>query len=194
MEKENAKKLKREAEMQFKDELLSISVGLQAGMSMEKAIQAATGTMAAMHGPWAVSVKHLESITNSLKCNETIENAFAKLAEETDIDAVRDFAGVLVTAKRTGGNIVAVIDHTAGCLEMREEVKRDVETMLAGKKYEALLMNIMPLGILVYLKLGLPDISEALYGNFTGVIIMTVALSLYIASVLWTEKLLGEVS
>ena len=65
--------------------------------------------------------------------------------------------------------------------------------MLAGKQYEARLMNILPLGILAYLQVGLPTFTEKLYGNVTGILIMTIALAAYIVAFLWTDKITEEV-
>lgn len=183
----------RELKREFKDALLSISSGMQAGMSVETALSGSIATMTQMYGIDSAIVHSLLSIDNSLKCNDTIEHAFTELGSETGIDVIKDFAEVLVTAKRTGGNLISAISNAAACMDMQQEVQRDIETMLAGKQYEARLMNIMPLGIIVYLRVGLPHIAAKLYGTITGAVIMTIALAAYIAAFVWTEKITGEV-
>ena len=187
------KKEERELKREFKDALLSISSGMKAGMSIESAVLRSIDNVCRMYGEKAPIIGALKKLENSLKCNETIEHAFVKLGQEMKIAEISDFAEVLVTAKRTGGNLILAISNAAGSIQMREEAQREIETMLAGKQYEARLMNILPIGILLYLQVGLPSFSEKLYGNVTGVLVMTVALAVYIAAFIWTDKITEEV-
>ncbi len=193
VDKKIKKKEERELKRQFKDALLSISSGLRAGMSIESAVLRCACTMKQMYGENSAIAGAMQKLDNSIKCNETVEHAFAKLGMETDLQEIKDFAEVLITAKRTGGNLILAITNAATSISMREETGREIETMLAGKQYEARLMNLLPLGILVYLQAGLPSFSEKLYGNVMGIFVMTIALAAYIVAFLWTDKITEEV-
>lgn len=191
--KERCRKRSAELKNEFKDELLAISACMQAGMSIERAVRKSLDTVRNMYPKDAPIITAVERSIHKIDCNMSVEAAFLELGDEIDLQEVTDFGQILITAKRTGGNIVDIIAHTASAMEMRAEVEREIDTLLAGKRYEARLMNVMPLGILLYLSVGMPEISKQLYGNAVGVCIMTVGLGIYITAFLWTEKILREV-
>ena len=70
------------------------------------------------------------------------------------------------------------------------EVEREIDTVLAGKKLEGRIMNVMPLFILAYLNLTSKDYLQVLYKNPMGVVIMTIALGVYGMSLKLSEKIL----
>lgn len=182
-------KEKEQMEVQFKDALSCMAAAMQAGSSMERAVGRAAEELQALYPEKAPILRGLKVVCARLELNETVEQAFYRLGEETGIGDIKDFAQVLITAKRTGGNLIQVMEHTAGCMEMRQEVKREIRILISGKKLEATLMNLLPAGILVYLRIGLPELAKPLYHNLPGAIIMTVALVVYAFTFRWSQKL-----
>lgn len=176
-------------EEQFKDALSCMAAAMQAGMSMEQSVGRAAEELRALYPGKAPILKGLRMISARLEVNETVEQAFFRLGEDTGVVDIQDFAQVLITAKRTGGNLIQVMGHTAACMEMRREVKREILTLVSGKRLEAAMMNLLPAGMLVYLRLGLPELARPLYHNPAGIAIMTVALAVYAASFLWSQRL-----
>ena len=122
--------------------------------------------------------------------SETPEQAFLWLAEDTQLPEVEEFVQVLVTTKRTGGNLIKVMLHTVKQMNLRRDVEREIRTVVAGKRLEASLLCVLPLGILIYLQLAMPNLLEPLYHNMRGVLIMTGILLGYGGGCLWTEKIL----
>ena len=62
------------------------------------------------------------------------------------------------------------------------EVKREIDTMLAAKKYEFQIMSMVPYGIIAYMSLSFSDFMEELYGNVTGIGVMTLCLGIYVGA------------
>ncbi|MBQ1395407.1 MAG: type II secretion system protein F, partial [Lachnospiraceae bacterium] len=62
------------------------------------------------------------------------------------------------------------------------EVHRQIDTVLSARKLELRLMLLMPFMILLYLRLVFTNMISLLYGNFPGVIVMTLCLVLYVAA------------
>ena len=65
--------------------------------------------------------------------------------------------------------------------------------MIAQKKLEQKVMNVMPVFLLFYLDITSPGYLDVLYHNILGVIFMTICLLGYLASILLSERM-GTVS
>jgi len=178
------KKLKAERKwklnLQFGDCINCISSALESGYSIENAINEAYRDMRLSYGEDDLIMKEMRGMLSALQNNRTVEEIFIELSERSGIDDIRSFADIFATAKRTGGNIIRIIRSTAGLIHTRVELKRELRTVIASKKYEADIMKIIPFGILIYLRLFSPDMVSALYGNLFGIIFMTVILLIYL--------------
>ncbi|HBI62463.1 MAG TPA: hypothetical protein DDY31_14840 [Lachnospiraceae bacterium] len=98
------------------------------------------------------------------------------------------FVQVFQTAKRTGGDLIAITRVTAERIGEKIEVKREIQTMIAGKKMEGKIMNLIPLGIILYFWLSSPDFLDCLYQS-SGRMVMTVLLFLYLLAYWWSGKI-----
>lgn len=123
--------------------------------------------------------QELKQITYGLKMNQTIEAVLRGFAERTKIEDIETFAEVVSISKRSGGDIIKVISHTAKMISDRVEVKRQIVTLTAGKQFEVKIMSQVPIGIIFYMKLFSGDIMKVMYHNMEGISIMTVLLGLY---------------
>ena len=61
--------------------------------------------------------------------------------------------------------------------------------MIAGKKMEQKIMNIVPVALLVYLNLTSEEFLAPLYGNILGICVMTIAFFAYLGAVLLAQKI-----
>ena len=86
------------------------------------------------------------------------------------------------TAKRTGGDMNRIIQTSARMLGDKIDVRKEIETTLAAKKAEQMIMSLMPAGIILYLKLTSPGFLSVLYGNLFGMCAMTLCLGIYVLS------------
>ena len=72
-----------------------------------------------------------------------------------------------------------VIQKVARMLGDKIDVKKEIETTLAAKKSEQMIMSLMPAGIILYLQISSPGFLNVLYGNPFGICAMTVCLRIY---------------
>ena len=84
-----------------------------------------------------------------------------------------------------------IIRSTVQTIREKIEVQNEVETLMAGKRLEQRVMNIIPFGILGYVKLTSGDFLDALYGNLLGITVMSVCLLVYILAVKLAEKIVS---
>ena len=166
--------------LEFRDYINCISTALESGYSIENAIKEAYLDMKLSYSEDALIMKEMRQIITALSNNRTVEEVFLDFADRSGIDDIKSFADIFATAKRTGGNLILIIKSTADVIHTRVELKRELRTVIASKKYEADIMKVIPFGILIYLRVFSPDMVAALYGNLFGVSFMTVTLLIYL--------------
>lgn len=99
------------------------------------------------------------------------------------------FAEVFAYAKRSGGDLIAIIRNTASIISDKNEVVKEINTIISGKKMEQTVMNIMPFGMIIYLRIASPEFIEPLYGNLFGAAVMSVCLVVYAAAFMLGRKI-----
>ena len=166
--------------MEFRDSINCISSALESGYSIENAIREAYAYMRLSYAEDALIMKEMRLIMGRIDNNMTVEEVFLDLGERSGLDDIKSFADIFATAKRTGGNLIRIIKSTADIIHTRVELKRELRTVIASKKYEADIMKLIPFGLLIYLRLFSPDMVAALYGNLFGIVFMTIILLIYL--------------
>ena len=133
----------------------------------------------------------LEYFLKMLKCGRSLEAIINDFASRTGLEDVKDFAEIFSLAKRGGGNFNDIIARTVRIMKEKEETKRDIEVMLSGKKYEQKIMNVIPIGIVLYLRFSSGGFLDVLYHNGLGIAIMTICLLIYILSYAISERIIN---
>ena len=78
--------------------------------------------------------------------------------------------------------MIAIIRSAITRMTEKVEMEQDMQTTIAAKKLEFQIMTVIPIGILLYMKVGFPEFLDVLYGNVTGVLLMSVCLIVYIVT------------
>ena len=95
----------------------------------------------------------------------------------------------MIFAKRSGGDFVQIIHGTVESIRDKIQVEEEILTMIAEKRLEQKVMNVIPLFLLLYLDLISPGYLDILYGNLFGIIVMTISLGGYGAAILLSERI-----
>ena len=85
-----------------------------------------------------------------------------------------------------------VISAAVETISLRIETRDEIATAISGKKMEQNIMKIMPFGILAYVGVSSPGYFDSLYGNLTGVAIMSGLLAVYILAYFLGDKILNR--
>ena len=176
---------------QFLMAIQVVNTALEAGFSMEKAWVEAEKEIKLLYGSQALFYLELREINHSVRLNEPIEKLFLQLAGRTDLEDVIWFAEILSYGKRSGGNWRKLIAYCVYRMSEKQEAKKQIEIMVAEKKLEQQIMNIIPLGIMAFLQVASWDYMSVMYHNLIGVICMTVVLLGYVLAVYFSEKILN---
>lgn len=180
---------KRELLLQFKDGMQSVSVALLSGYSIENSWQEAERELLELYGAKAYMTTELHRMNGAIRMNQSVEQLLYQFALRTGCEDIVGFAEVFRFAKRSGGNMGRIIQNTIHRVADKQEVEREIATVLSGKKMEQKIMNIVPVCLLAYLNLTSEEFLAPLYGNLFGVCVMTVAFLAYIGALLLAQKM-----
>lgn len=179
-----------ELTIQFKDAMESMVSALVAGYSLENSVRQAQQDLGMMYHEDDVIMLEFSYMLRKMGLKVRVETLMEDLGRRSGVEDIRTFSEILSTAKKTGGNLVQVMRRTAGNISQKMEIKREIETLISGKKMEANCMTAIPLLMIAYLRAFSPGFLDPLYHNLLGVLVMTGALILYAVSFLWGQKIM----
>ena len=172
-------------EIQFKDAILSLSSSLQAGSSLGHAFEDAVEMCSDVYGKQSMIVSLFENIVWGQKLNIPLDQLLEELAERSQLDEVRNFTEVIKVTRRYGGNLPDMMRKLAGVIEDRLAVKAEILSVTTSMRYEAYVMDMIPVAIIWYMNLTGPSFLEILYTGIPGRVFMTACMIIYLGTVIW---------
>lgn len=179
MRKQLVQDRKWQLNLEFRDGLSSISAALNAGYSAENAFGQASMDLRLLYDQEALVVQEFEGIVRQIEMNKPLEEILKDFARRSGVEDINNFAEVFDTGKRTGGDLIRIIRSTENIIGGKIEVNREIVTLITAKKFESKIMNLIPFGIIFYLRAFSPGFLDPLYHNLPGIIFMTIILVLY---------------
>lgn len=183
-------KKKQEFIIQFADAIRAISGALAVGYSVENSIREARKELLLLYKESDRIVVEFLYMERQLKMNMTIEKVLEEFAGRVQIEEVNSFITVFKTSKRTGGDQVAIIRNTVRILHESVDVKKEIQTILAARRFEFRIMTMVPFAILAYMQAAFSEFMSVLYHTPEGVCVMTVCLIVDAAAYLIGEKVM----
>lgn len=167
-----------------------LNSSLQAGLSMENAWREVEKELLLLYSAKSQVYLEIKEINQRVAHNMPIERLFLEFAYRSRLDDVIQFAELLEFGKRSGSNWKMLIDVTVNQIVERHAARQEIDIMVAEKKMEQKIMNIMPLGLLGFLQFAAGDYMSVLYHNWLGVICMTVFLVGYVLAAMLSQRIL----
>ena len=155
---------------QFIDMITAMSASLSTGYSLENSLIESKQTIINMYGDNSILSREIQLMERQLILGIPIESLFDDLSARTGIEDIRSFCDILNISKRTGGNIIDIIRSTSKHFKDAYNIRSEISTSVAGKKYEQLIMFMMPLFIIIYINITQPGFFIPLYHNLLGII------------------------
>lgn len=178
--RERVEKLRDE----FKEMLILVEECMEAGYSIENSFMESYPPMKERFGVKSDMVRELNIIRQRLKVNVKIEELLTDLAVRSGVEDIKDFAVVFAQAKRGGGNMSFIIKRTIHMIKEKIEIKKEIQILLSGKKYEQRIMSMVPIAVMAYISITSKGFFSILYYNFPGILIMSICLVVYVCTVL----------
>ena len=190
-EKEAAKKRQEEITRQFLDAIRVVSSALFAGFSIENAWIEAQKEIENLYGEKSILYSEISKINRKVAMSVPIEELILNFAERTGVEDILSFAEVFCFAKRSGGDMVKIIDTTVCHIKEKQETMQEIEILIAAKRMEQKVMGVIPIFILAYLRLTSNGYLDILYGNPLGTLFMSCALGAYLFATHMAEKIMN---
>ena len=190
MKEERLNRQKRDLTMQFRSMMEALVTSLTAGYSLERAFSDAKRDLSLIYPSNAVIFKELDEIIAGLKVNIPVEKLLKDFGVRSGIEDIDNFANVVAAAKRSGGNLIRIIEKTVRSISDKISLEEEMETMISAKKLEEKIMMVMPYGILFYLRISNGGFLDVLYHNGIGIVLMTIFLAgVYLAN-MWATRIM----
>ena len=184
-------KRKKTLEAEFKEAILVLASLLSAGFSVENAVKEAVVELRLLYDKEVLIIKEFEYIQHRIYMKIPVEKAFEELGEKSHVEDIKNFARVLKLAKRSGGELVSIINHTANIIHDKIRIKEEIVTMTTAKRFEQKIMNLFPIFIILYVDLTSPGFFTVMYTTFIGKAAMSICLLLYIFAMYISDRLLN---
>lgn len=190
-EKEQGKERRNQQLLEeFVNGIRVLNTSVQAGISMENAWKDVQKELFVMYGETSLFLKEVKEINHSVALNIPIEELILGFAYRSGLEDIIIFAELFEYGKRSGGNWRRMIQDVVQHIQDKYDAKREIEVMVASKKLEQQVLNVIPLGILFFLQLSSWDYMSVMYHNPIGIICMSVCLCGYVAAFILSEKIL----
>ena len=170
-------RIRRQLRSDFRVALHSLAVSFRAGYSAEHAFSACGRDVRNTLGRESELVREMDALNRRIRLQLRPEEVFAEFAFRTGVEDVEAFAEVFSAARRSGGDLAAIVRSAA------DTIGAKIEAALAARKSEQQIMSLMPCLILLYLRIASPGFLDVLYGNVAGACVMTCALAVYLLCV-----------
>lgn len=189
--KKKCRERKWELTLQFREGVQALVAALSTGYSIENAFIQAIKDLKLLYMKETMIIKEFEYIVYQIQMNMPVENALEDFALRSMVDDIKSLSEVFATAKRTGGDLIKILRSTSRMIGDKIEVTREIITMMSSKKFEANIMGVIPIGIILYMKISSPGFLDPLYHNILGGLVMTVSLIIYIISFTLMNRILA---
>lgn len=188
---EDAKiKRKQALKEHFMNGMQILNTSLQAGLSMENAWLEVQKETLMLYGENSEFYQKIKEMNQTVTFNMPIERLFLEFAQNSQVEEIMRFAEMFDYGKRSGGNWKKIIDNTVFRMCEQYETQKEIEVLLAAKKMEQKVMNLVPVGMLLFLQVSAWDYVEILYHNLFGVLCMTICLLIYVFAIWLSEKIM----
>lgn len=85
--------------------------------------------------------------------------------------------------------MVEIIHDTVNTITLKADTAREISVLISAKQLEQIIMDIVPIGIILYLRITADELISKMYGNMYGITVMTVCLIVYVCAVIISMKI-----
>lgn len=170
-------KRKKKISQESKDFFQSLMNCLTAGYSFEQSISKVKKELHMMYpNENSVLIPELDIMERKLQMNQPLEDVFEEFARKQENEDMIQFAFILRTAKRKGGNLIQILEKTIGTIHQKNQVEEEIVTILAGRVFEKNIMKMIPVFLICYLRIFNTDYLAVMYETLAGRVCMLMSL------------------
>lgn len=181
----------RELNLQFKEAILILASSLSAGYSIENALDISGQELQTLYGSQGLITREFAYMVQQMRMNRPVEAVMMEFGERSGLEDVENFARIFAVAKRSGGQLVPIINHTVGVMNDKIQVQEEIRTLTSSRQFEQKIMNLIPFFIILYIDGTSPGFFNMMYESTMGRVIMSVCLTVYLVAYIMAGKILS---
>ncbi|HVM51766.1 MAG TPA: type II secretion system F family protein [Acidimicrobiales bacterium] len=168
---------------QVEDVLQLLGGSLRAGYGLVQAVDLAARELPAPAGD------ELRRVTTEVRLGRDLADALEGAADRTGHEDFRWAVQAIRIHREVGGDLASVLDRVAETVRARAHLRRQVAALSAEGRVSALILGLLPPGLLAVMALLNPGYLSDLVGNRTGVALLATAGALMAAGVVWLRHI-----
>lgn len=186
------KRNKKLLNYQFREALRALSTSLKAGSSLRNGLRKTYEDLVRIYGDKYSKpiVDEFSIIAYELDLMLPVEEVLRNFELRADLEDISDFVNVAIMTKKQGGDLVKVIERVTTIISDRIEIEYEIETLVSGKKMEARLLTMLPIGMVLMLSVTSPRYMSPMYESTIGKILMITAALLLIINYFVGKKII----
>jgi tight adherence protein B len=167
---------------QLDDSLQLMASSLRAGHSLLRAVDAVSQEAEAPTGI------EFARIVNETRVGRDLDDALEETAARMGSDDFTWVAQAIAIHREVGGNLAEVLDTVGHTIRERNAIRRQVKALSAEGKLSALVLMVLPVGIVGFLSLTNPGYLGAFTKSLMGYGMLAVATGMMAVGAFWLNK------
>lgn len=176
---------------EYKQALEVLSASLTAGQSVENSLRNVHHDLERSFPDLQDVIARFRELSAQLDNSVPAEEALYRMAAQTGLSDIRQFAEVFAIGKRSGGNLVELIRKAVVLLGDKASAEQEISVLLARKRLESRVLIVVPPGFIGFLGWSSPEYMSPLYEG-TGRLIMAGALTILILCI-WVCRKIADI-
>jgi len=164
---------------QLDDTLQLVAGNLRAGYGL---VQAIDGIARDAEPP---TTEEFSRVVNETRIGRDLGDALSATAERMRSDDFMWAAQAIAVNRETGGNLAEVLQHVAGTIRERNQIRRQVKALSAEGRLSAIILIILPIAVFIAVLLIQPGYLSTLFNSWIGIAALILAVILMIVGSVW---------
>lgn len=170
-ERNRTKKKRQEAlGLSMRDFMISITNSLKAGNSLQTAIEKSIDDLKRIpSGRYGnPMLEEAEKIVHDIRIGRSMDEALIAFRDRVRTEDADIFVNMTLKIVEKGGDISEILSMVSGMIGEKIIFKRETMTITAAKRYEAKILTIVPVVMVIFLALSAPSYMKPLFDTMFG--------------------------
>lgn len=170
---------------QLDDSLQLLASSLRAGHSLLQALNSVS------HEAEEPTASEFARIINEIRVGRAVGQALDEAAARMESEDFVWVTQAIAINREVGGNLAEVLDGVGHTIRERNQIRRQVAALSAEGKLSALVLMVLPVGVVGFLSLANPAYLMKLTQGFFGYAMIGAACLLMLVGALWLRKVVS---
>jgi len=164
---------------QLDDTLQLIAGNLRAGYGL---VQAIDGLARDAEPPTS---EEFARVVNETRIGRDLGDALSGTAERMRSDDFMWASQAIAVNRETGGNLAEVLQHVAGTIRERNQIRRQVKALSAEGRLSAIILIVLPIAVFFAVLIIQPNYLSTFFQSFIGIGALILAVILMVVGSIW---------